>query len=264
MKKINVIFGVLLIFFSFSCQDRNVQNDYQSDLSDSDQNSPQVKRTFVEISARQADDLIAGSPDVIVIDISDKFEQAHIWNAKSYPLSGNYFISSLSELDKTKPYIIYGHDDDSSSVIAAQIMVDSGFNEVYRISGDLNQWIVTGLKIAGGSDQEQIIYYDLEPRQVLELQEHVINLSILDFSDQYGLGHLPGAINYPLSDSNVIYRLDELNKSNHYLIYAGHDSVSLPAASLMVEVGFTKVYRLKGNLSAWIEDGLEIVNGVEP
>ncbi|MGC9366567.1 MAG: rhodanese-like domain-containing protein [bacterium] len=263
MRKISIIFEVFFIFFSFSCQDRNVQNDNQSNLSYSDLNSPQVKRTFVEINSRQADDLIAGSPQVIVIDISDEFEQVHIKGAVSYPLNDGQLLSAFSELDKTKPYIVYGHDD-TLSILGAQIMVDSGFNEVYRLSGDLIGWIVSGYWIARGSDQDHYLYYDLSPQQILELLEYVPNLYIIDFSLKFSQGHLPGAVNYPLSDSNLKDSITPLNKSLHYLVYAHEDSVSIPAAQMLVELEFPHVYRLKGNYSAWLEEDMEIEKEIEP
>lgn len=257
MEKIKALSGVLLIFFLFSCQDEDANNNQQLELSNSNNNTSQIRRTFVEISPQQAQGLISGSSELIIIDVSDNYEEAHLWNAKSYSYSGGDLTSSLNNFDKTKPYIVYGQDD-TSSVIVAQIMVDSGFNEIYRLAGDLNSWIYSGLPIAGGVDRDHYIFYDLEPQEVLKLINEVPELSIIDFSNHFESGHLPQAVNYPYSDTNLIDSLADLNENLHYLVYAHHDSVSIPAANLLVSQGFTRVYRLKGNFSAWLNEGLEI------
>lgn len=263
MRKISTVIGVLLLFFSFSCQDREIQDSNEPNLAFNGADSSSVRPTYVEINPRNADGLIASSPEVRVIDVSDNFEQVHIRGAVNYSLIDGQLTSRLSELDKTKPYIIYGHDDTSSKV-AAQMMVDSGFNEVYRLSGDLMGWIISGFWIARGSDQDQHLYYDLNPGQVLELLEFVPDLNIIDFSVRFNQGHLPGAVNYPLSDSSLIDSITPLNRSLHYLVYAHEDSVSIPAAQLLIDRGFHHVYRLKGNYSAWLEEDMEIEKEVEP
>jgi len=73
---------------------------------------------------------------------------------------------------------------------------------------------------------------------------------IFDVSPVYDQGHLPFATNTGGVDG-LGTMLDGLDKSLSYLVYCHADAPSIAGAGLMVENGFSNVYRLEGNYDAW-------------
>jgi rhodanese-related sulfurtransferase len=74
--------------------------------------------------------------------------------------------------------------------------------------------------------------------------------AIFDVSPLYSQGHLPYASNAGSVDG-LGNMLDGLDKSLSYLVYCHSDGPSIAGAELMANNGFSKVYRLEGNFSAW-------------
>jgi len=101
-------------------------------------------------------------------------------------------------------------------------------------------------------------YIDVTPEQASALIESNPELVIIDVSSSYELGHLPGAVNYMLGDGSLDRVIPTLDKNKEYLVYCHGDSASIAGAEKLVNAGFGKVYRLKGNYSAWVELGLSV------
>ena len=108
------------------------------------------------------------------------------------------------------------------------------------------------------------IYTDVDPAEAKYLIDTIPALVIIDVSPIYAQGHLPGAINYPMTNGSLETALSSLNKNVPYFVYCHSDSVSIAAARLMVDAGFDDVYRLEGNYAAWVAAGYEIETGESP
>ncbi len=65
----------------------------------------------------------------------------------------------------------------------------------------------------------------------------------------YDMGHIPGAINIPLS--NLGYRYIELNKTKDIIVYCDIGLQSKVACQILINVGFKDVYNLTGGLKEW-------------
>lgn len=85
---------------------------------------------------------------------------------------------------------------------------------------------------------------------------------IFDVSPSYNQGHLPFASNAGSVDG-LGNMLEGLDKSKSYLVYCHGDAPSIAGAELMTENGFTSVYRLQGNYSAWDEVSFVDINADE-
>lgn len=109
-----------------------------------------------------------------------------------------------------------------------------------------------------GGDESVSGYIDLAPEEANELIEATPDLVVIDVSPHYDEGHLPGAVSYYLGDGSLDEAIPVLDKSKTYLVYCHVDSVSIAGAEKLVEAGFTKVYRLEGNYSAWVKAGLPV------
>lgn len=106
--------------------------------------------------------------------------------------------------------------------------------------------------------EERSGYIDVAPEEAKELIDENPGLIIIDVSPAYDDGHLPGAINYYAGDGSLDKAIPSLDKEATYLVYCHVDSVSILGAQKLIDAGFTKVYRLKGNYRAWVDAGYEI------
>lgn len=113
---------------------------------------------------------------------------------------------------------------------------------------------VVGFSVAA----EKMSYVDLTPAEAKALIEKTPDITIIDVSPAYAKGHLPKAVHYYLGDGSLDKAIPKLNKDKPYLVYCHVDSVSIQGAKKLVEAGFKKVYRLKGNYKAWVDAGYPI------
>ena len=101
-------------------------------------------------------------------------------------------------------------------------------------------------------------YIDVTPAEAQDLITQNPDIIIIDVSPAYDQGHLPGAVSYPLGDGSLEAAIPTLDKNATYLVYCHIDSVAISGAQALVDAGFTNVYRLEGNYSAWVDAGYPI------
>jgi rhodanese-related sulfurtransferase len=107
-------------------------------------------------------------------------------------------------------------------------------------------------------ESSEISYIDVSPEEANELIEKNADLIIIDVSPFYDQGHIPGAVNYPVSDGSLDDAIPQLDKNAEYLVYCHSDSVSIRGAQKLIDAGFKTVYRLEGNYRAWIDAGYDV------
>lgn len=108
------------------------------------------------------------------------------------------------------------------------------------------------------AEEMPLAYTDISPADAKELIESMPEIIIIDVSPLYAEGHIPNAINYSVGDGSLDNAIPELDSEATYLVYCHSDSASILGAQKLVEAGFTKVYRLEGNYSAWVEAGYPV------
>ncbi|MEA1909590.1 MAG: rhodanese-like domain-containing protein [Patescibacteria group bacterium] len=110
------------------------------------------------------------------------------------------------------------------------------------------------------AEVSDISYIDISPVDVKDLIDTTDDLVILDMSNAYAAGHIPGAINYYVGDGLVdaAIKNGDLDSSKPYLVYCHTDSASISGAKKLIEAEFSPVYRLEGNYSAWSDAGYDI------
>ncbi len=109
-----------------------------------------------------------------------------------------------------------------------------------------------------GQGEETMGYTDVTPAEAKELIDTNPNLVVIDVSPHYAEGHLPGAVSYYLGDGSLDAAIPSLDKDKDYLVYCHVDAVAISGAEKLVKAGFSPVYRLQGNYSAWVEAGYPI------
>lgn len=109
--------------------------------------APPPAATFVDVTVAEAETLILTNPELVVLDASPYYIEAHIPGAVPYPIVDGSLSAGLGQLDSGVPYLVYAHLGDTS-MRAAEAMIASGFRHVYRLEGDFTAWISAGLPIS--------------------------------------------------------------------------------------------------------------------
>jgi rhodanese-related sulfurtransferase len=111
------------------------------------------------------------------------------------------------------------------------------------------------------ADEEETVsasYMDISPAEAKELIDTTPDLVIIDVSPHYDSGHLPGAVHYYIGDGSLENAIPTLDKNGKYLVYCHVDSVAIRGAQMLIDAGFTTVYRLEGNYRAWVDAGYPV------
>ena len=84
-----------------------------------------------------------------------------------------------------------------------------------------------------------------------EVEAKTLNLIDVREADEFASGHLPGAINLPLSD--FLERYEELDKDKPYYIICRSGARSAQACAFLNGEGYD-VINVAGGTSAWLGD----------
>ena len=78
---------------------------------------------------------------------------------------------------------------------------------------------------------------------------------------EFDSGHLSGAINIDVEQSDFGDRIADLDTSATYAVYCHSGNRSGVAVKAMVDAGFTDVSDLDGGIAAWAQAGQPVVTG---
>jgi len=219
------------------------------------ENTAILDKGYMDVFPAKAMELLNEYPDLMIVDVSNMWAEGHLPGALSFPLGNGSFAAGISSWDKEKKYLIYCHGD-GPSIKAAQMLVKTGFQYVYRLEGNYGAWVADGYDVEIGT------YQDISAMELKQMMEDNPDLIVIDVSPMYEKGHIPGAVNYYIGDGSLDNAIPKLDPQTHYAVYCHMDSASIAGAKKLVKVGFTNVYRLKGNYKAWIDAGYEIETGL--
>lgn len=149
-------------------------------------------------------------------------------------------IEDRSDKPTTGDITSFTRDEADSNNISAEAEIDSPASDGPTEDIDSNSYI------------------DIKPEAAYELITDNPEVIVIDVSPNYDDGHLPGAVNYYVGDGSLDEAIPSLDKSGTYLVYCHVDSASIAGAQKLVDAGFSDVYRLDGNYSAWVDAGLPI------
>lgn len=146
------------------------------------------------------------------------------------------------------------------------LIFQEGENQMKKSIALLFLVVVLGLMIMGCTNtqpadekiDDQGNYTDVSVMEASDLIDSTEDLVIIDVSPAYDKGHLPGAINYPVADGSLADAIPTLDEEAIYLVYCHTDEASMEGAQTLVDAGFENVYRLDGNYSGWVDEGLAV------
>ena len=102
--------------------------------------------SYVDISVAEAKEMIDSKPDLIVIDVSPKYDEGHLPGSINYYVGDGSLDAAIPSLDPNAEYLVYCHVD-SASIAGAQKLVDAGFANVYRLEGNYAAWVDAGYPV---------------------------------------------------------------------------------------------------------------------
>jgi len=98
--------------------------------------------------------------------------------------------------------------------------------------------------------------------QVYEAVYGEDSLQLVDVrtADEYEVSHLKNAQNICVTSDDFKEKVAGLDKEKPVYVYCKKGGRSAKAATILKEMGFTKVYDLQGGLTSWQQEGLETIN----
>lgn len=102
----------------------------------------------------------------------------------------------------------------------------------------------------------------ISPIDVYEAVYGEDSLQLVDVrtQDEYEVSHLKNAQNICVTSNDFKKKVATLDKEKPVYVYCKKGGRSAQAASILKEMGFTKVYDLQGGITSWEQEGLETVN----
>lgn len=96
----------------------------------------------------------------------------------------------------------------------------------------------------------QTQFTDTQSHQLIDVRE----------VDEYNAGHLPGAVNIPLSEFQGRYR--EISQDTPIVLVCAKGGRSAMAADFMTAIGYTAVFNLDEGTLGWMMRGLPLETDV--
>ncbi|MCU0266377.1 MAG: rhodanese-like domain-containing protein [Actinomycetia bacterium] len=76
--------------------------------------------------------------------------------------------------------------------------------------------------------------------------------------DEFGAGHLEGAVNINLEDPAFAAQVSALDRTGPWVVYCRTGNRSATASAQMEALGFTQLYDMGGGITAWQDAGLPV------
>ena len=101
---------------------------------------------FEDLFAPEVMAMIEQGTEFVIIDVSNQYEISHLPGAINFYVIDGALDAAINSLDKNKIYLVYSHNYEESTA-GAQKMTNAGFENIYRLEGDLDGWIFEGYEI---------------------------------------------------------------------------------------------------------------------
>lgn len=117
-------------------------------------------------------------------------------------------------------------------------------------------------------NKESSVVKTLEPKLALEFikkNNGNAGFAVLDIRtlQEFQDGHIEGAENIDYRSPTFGADLDRLDKTKTYFVYCRIGRRSEEAIRIMIQKGFTSIYRTPGDIVAWRAAGLPLVKGAK-
>ena len=106
------------------------------------------KDTYMDIKPAEAYEKYLNNDFDLIIDVVglDIYNTGHLPGAVNYVWADGTLKNKIPDLDPSWTYLVYCHTDPPSTA-SAQLLVDSGFEHIYRLEGNIGAWRDAGYPI---------------------------------------------------------------------------------------------------------------------
>ncbi len=98
----------------------------------------------------------------------------------------------------------------------------------------------------------------ISPAELNEANQEILLIDVRT-PEEYGSGHIENSINIDISSDNFKDKIAKLGTDQEVYVYCLKGGRSGKAAKMMRDMGFEKIYDLKGGILQWEKDGFEKV-----
>ena len=96
---------------------------------------------------------------------------------------------------------------------------------------------------------------------VAKMQKTDSKIVILDVrtAEEFSAGHIKGAINIDIRQSDALAKIDKLDHNAKYIVHCRTHHRSQTAVDHMAQSGFKNIYQMMDGFSGWSQNGLPMV-----
>lgn len=98
---------------------------------------------------------------------------------------------------------------------------------------------------------------NIDSEEALSLMENDSDVVIIDVRTprEFNAGHIKGAKNINIADSDFQSQLENLERDSTYLVYCRTGNRSGKAIKLMKQLDFKSIYHLQHGITEWVGEG---------
>ncbi len=218
------------------------------------------------ISLKEFLEKIKNNEKIFVIDLrsSDEFSRGHIAGAINVP-SGKDLASQLGLLgaEKTSLLVVLNSGDDVlETAKITNVLVSGGFVNAKYLRGGISDWKKEGYTLISGGkspeDQNKIKKISVAKiAEELSGGDEMVQFVDVREKSKFSLGHIPKAINLPLSTLEKDH--EDISLVKKVIVYEEDEEMANKAAVILFDLNFFNVFVLDGGLSSWRENDGKLV-----
>ena len=205
-------------------------------------------------------DLGKDAPLVIDARNPEEYDEVHIKNAINIPVAKLEKDPSVLPADKQQRIVFYCNGIKcGKSKKAAQIAAARGYTQLMVYAEGMPVWEEKGMSIyAGPTYEKKVETSKLKPAELKALMDSKAgSLTIVDVRDrsEFDLGHIPGAINIPVT--NFALQSGVLEKDKRIIVYCNSGGRSYNAYRKLQKLAYPNINQVI--FADWEFDGLPVV-----
>lgn len=116
--------------------------------------------------------------------------------------------------------------------------------------------VFSAISMAQGQQLKQVS--SREAAQLLKTDKSLVVLDVRT-AEEFKDGHLKGAINIDIRQSDAMARIDKLDRHAKYVVHCRTNHRSKVAVDHMVQSGFKSVIQITDGYNGWIQNELPVV-----
>ncbi len=214
-------------------------------------------------STDELKEMLDENVEMLVVDARnpEEYQEVHIRGAINIPEKKFSKYLELLPVDKMSRIIFYCNGVKcGKSKKAAKKAMDLGYANVSIYNEGMPVWEEKGLPIYAGPDYEKrVATTKISPSDLFELSKsNAAAFTLVDVRDmeEFGEGHMPGAINIPVADFAVQSGI--LDKKKKIIVYCNSGGRSYNAYRKLMKLSYKDINQ--AIFADWKEAGLPVEN----